>query len=586
MPLDAVCLAALTGELRGRIIGMKIDKVQQPERDLLLFSLRGNGESLRLLISANVGSARVHLTTESFEQPAQPPMFCMLLRKHLLGARITDLRQPDYERLVCLQLDALDELGATVPKTLYAELMGRNSNLILVDGEGRVIDCLRRVDAEMSARRQVLPGLLYHLPPKQDKPNFFEASAETRRALWAAAPREALADKWLLDAFSGLSPLLCRELCSRAFGDGSPRIALLAEPEKLLPAMDELADTVERGDFTPCLLAEGDRPREFSFLPIRQYGDALRTETFESFSALLEAYYGRRDRAERMKRRAQDLTKTVRTARDRTARKLAMQREDYEKTLTRENLRRRGDLITANLWRIKKGDRVLSCEDYYEENSPTVEIELDPLKTPQQNAAKCYREYNRLKTAQTHLAAWIEKDEQELDYLESVLEELSRAEGEKELSEIRRELTETGYLKAQKNGKREKTAETKPLRCRSSAGLEILIGRNNAQNDRLTLREARRTDLWLHTQKIHGAHVILCCEGREPDAQSVYEAACLAAWYSQGREGGKVPVDYTYVRFVKKPGGALPGKVIYTDYRTITVSPTQREIAALEAAKG
>ena len=583
MPLDAICLAALTKELRGRIIGMKIDKVQQPERDLLLLSLRGNGETVKLLVSANVGSARVHITTESFEQPAQPPMFCMLLRKHLLGARITELCQPDFERMLRFDLDAIDELGTTVPKTLYAELMGRNSNIILADAEGRVIDCLRRVDAEMSPRRPVLPGLIYRLPPKQEKPGFFELPASERKDMWARAPKDAAADKWLLDSFSGLSPLLCRELCARAFGDASPRIALLSEPERLLPEMDALAETVETGDFTPCMLSENGRPREFSFLPILQYGGAMETERFGSFSELLEAFYGRRDRAERMKRRAQDLTKTVKTARDRAARKLATQRQDYEKTLSREEFRKRGDLITANLWRLKKGDRVLRCEDFYQEGSPTVEIGLDPLKTPQQNAAKCYREYNRLKTAQIHLSEWIERGERELDYLESVLEELSRAEGEKELAEIRRELTETGYLRAQKNAKGAKSApEPKPLRCRSTAGLTILVGRNNTQNDRLTLREARKTDLWLHAQKIHGAHVILCCEGREPDERSVYEAACLAAWHSQGRESGKVPVDYALVRYVKKPNGALPGMVIYTDYRTVTVSPTEAEISALE----
>ncbi len=291
-------------------------------------------------------------------------MFCMLLRKHLLGARIAELRQPDFERMLIFELDALDELGATVPKTLCAELMGRNSNVILTDGEGRVIDCLRRVDAEMSPRRPVLPGLLYRLPPKQDKPNFFELSAQERREMWESAPKEAAADKWLLDSFGALSPLLCRELCARAFGDVSPRIAQISEPDRLPDEMEALVRTVEAGDFTPCLLTENGRPREFSFLPILQYGGAMETERFDSFSELLEAFYGRRDRAERRKRRAQELTRTVKTARDRAARKLATQREDYRKTLDREDLRRRGDLITANLWRLKKGDRGLRCEDY------------------------------------------------------------------------------------------------------------------------------------------------------------------------------------------------------------------------------
>ena len=582
MPLDAVCLAALTRELRGRIIGMRIDKVQQPERDLLLLSLRGMGSSARLLICAGVGNARLHLTSESFEQPAQPPMFCMLLRKHLVGARIVDVVQPAFERLVHFELDALDELGAPIKRRLTAELMGRNSNLILSDESGRIIDCLRRVDAEMSEKRQVLPGLLYRLPPRQDRPCFFDCTPEERRARWNAAPPEQTADQWLLDTFSGLSPLICRELCHRAFGESAPRVGALPEPDKLPLAMEALAESVAAGEYTPCLLLEADRPRDFSFMPIRQYGAAMRLELFESFSALLEAYYGRRDRAERMKRRSQALTKTVRTARDRLARKLAGQREELRKTEGREVYRRQGDLITAHLWKLKKGDSSLTCEDYFQADCPEISIPLDPLKTPQQNAAKCYKEYNRLKAAEAHLTEQVDKGEKELAYLDSVLDELSRAEGEKELAEIRRELTGTGYLRVQKSGKRERPAEARPMRFVSSTGLEILVGRNNTQNDRLTLRDARRTDVWLHTQKIHGSHVIIRCGGEEPDEQTLTEAACLAVWYSQARGSGKVPVDYTQARFVKKPSGALPGMVIYTDYRTRIANPTEADILAIE----
>ncbi|MBR6562064.1 MAG: NFACT family protein, partial [Oscillospiraceae bacterium] len=314
---------------------------------------------------------------------------------------------------------------------------------------------------------------------------------------------------------------------------------------------------------------------------IGQYGTGMETERCGSFSALLDAFYGRREKALRMQRRAQDLTRTVKTALDRLTRKLALQREELRRTGERETFRRRGDLITANMWRLEKGARVLECEDYYQDECPTVEIPLDPLKTPQQNAAKYYKEYNKLKAAETHLTAQIEKGEKELDYLYSVLDLLSRAESEKDLSEFRRELTETGYLRAQKQKKKEKPVTTKPLRFLSGAGLEIAVGRNNAQNDHLTLRDARRTDYWFHTQKIHGSHVILRCGDAQPDEQSVHEAALLAAWYSQGRMSGKVAVDYTMVRFVRKPAGALPGKVIYTDYRTLFVEPTEVQIEAL-----
>ncbi len=581
MPLDAVCLAGLVEELRGMIVGARIEKVQQPERDMLLFTLHIGRENASLLLSAGSGSARVHLTRERYEQPAQPPMFCMLLRKHLTGARITEVSQPPFERILRLELDALDELGATVKRSLIAELIGNSANLILLDADGRIIDCLRRVGGELSDKRQVLPGLFYRLPPEQEKPCFFSLTSEQRKQMWEAAPMDMRADKWLLGSFSALSPLVCRELCFRAFGEVSPVVGEIEERSNLPFAMDALAQTVEAGEYAPTLLIENAVPKDLSFLAIGQYGTGMETERCESFSTLLDAFYGRREKALRMQRRAQDLTRTVKTALDRLTRKLALQREELRRTGERETFRRRGDLITANMWRLEKGARVLECEDYYQEDCPTVEIPLDPLKTPQQNAAKYYKEYNKLKAAETHLTAQIEKGEKELDYLYSVLDLLSRAESEKDLSELRRELTETGYLRAQKQKKKEKPVATKPLRFLSAAGLQIAVGRNNAQNDRLTLHDARRTDYWFHTQKIHGSHVILRCEDAQPDEQSVHEAALLAAWYSQGRMSGKVAVDYTMVRFVRKPAGALPGKVIYTDYRTIFVEPTEAEIEAL-----
>jgi predicted ribosome quality control (RQC) complex YloA/Tae2 family protein len=577
MPLDAVTITALTRELRDRLVGAKIDKVQQPERDIFILSLRSAAGNQRLLLSAGVGTARVHLTDASFENPQMPPMLCMLLRKHLQGARIAALTQPDMERLVVLELDALDELGVPVRKRLVLEMMGRASNLILVGPEGHVIDCLRRVDSELSEKRQVLPGMLYRLPPAMAKPTFFSVSAEERRKLWADANPEQNADKWLLDQFAGLSPLICRELCYRCFGDTNPRIMELSDDllARFPDAMDAFSELVEAGEFVPFLLSEGSNPRDFSFMPIHQYGDSLAGEQYSSFSELLDAFYTKRDKAERVRLRARDMSKMVRHTVERLRRKLENQRQELHATSQRETWRKYGDLITANIYRMRRGERVLRTEDYYTDGCPEVEIPLDPLKTPQQNAAKYYRDYNKAKTAERYLTELIAKNETELEYLESVASEIERAEGERDLADIRRELTGAGYYRRQKTGKRERVTEQKPLRFRSSSGFEILVGRNNVQNDTLTTKMARRTDIWLHTQKVHGSHVIISCDGQEPDADTLAEAASLAAYYSQGREAGKVPVDYTQVRFVKKPGGARPGMVIYTDYRTIIAQPDE-----------
>lgn len=569
MPLDAVCLRALTLELGARIVGARVDKVQQPERDLVLLSLRCAGENLKLLLSANPGAARVHLTQERFDQPAQPPMFCMLLRKHLQGARIKSVSQPGGDRVLLLALEGYDELGESSEKKLAAELMGRGANLVLVDGSDRVVDSLRRVSPERS-RRPLLPGLYYHLPPPQEKPDFWTLDAQERRRLWRDAPGELAADKWLIGNFSGLSPLLCREICFRAFGDVSPQIGGLTEDTRALlpPLMDALAESVAQREFSPVLLVENGRAVDFSFLPLRQYGPAAENQVFSDFSSLLDAYYIRRERADRAERRGRELTKSVKTLRERAARKLSLRTEELRQTENRETLRKYGDLITANLYRAQKGERSLTAQDYWADDGSEISIPMDPLKTPQQNAAKYYKEYRRQKLAELHLRELTEQGRRELDYLDSVLAELGLAEGERDVSAIRAELESAGFLRKTGGGKRETPSHQQPLRFTTDAGLEVLVGRSNAQNDMLT-KSARRGDYWFHAQKIHGAHVILRCADTEPDPGSLAQAASLAARYSQGRGGGKIPVDYTLVKYVKKPPGALPGMVTYTNQRTV-----------------
>lgn len=572
MPLDAVTLAALTQELRPELEGAKIDKIQQPERDMLLLSLRCRSGNKRLLITAGTGNARVHFTAESMENPAEPPMFCMLLRKHLTGARIRSVEQPNRERMLRLTLETHDELGDSADKSLIVEMIGRSSNVILVGADGRIIDCLRRMDYAGDSERRLLPGMFYRLPPRQEKTDFFTTTPEQRREMIAQAYADMPVDKWLLYTFSGLSPLICREMAQRS----GERFDTL--PEQL----DALAELIAEAEYVPVLLTENGQARDFSFMPIRQYGDTVNNERLNSFCELLDAYYARRDRAERQRRRSHDLMRSVKTIRDRLQKKLALQREELLRTEKREEVRKTAELITANLYRMKKGDRVLVCEDYYEEGAPEIRIPLDELKTPQQNAAALYKEYNKLKSAREHLLSLISEGDRQLDYLNSVLDQLERAETEKDVAELRRELTESGYLRQRKAGKPERIKPAAPWHFVTDDGLEVLVGRSNLQNDELTTKLARRTDYWLHTQKVHGSHVILRCEGLEPPERSLEQAAALAAWFSQGREGGKTAVDYTMIRFVRKPSGSLPGFVTYTDYKTMLAEADESLVERLK----
>lgn len=578
MSMDAIFLQAVVEELRGQLPGLRIDKIQQPARDQVVLLFRGR----RLLLNAGAGAPRLQLTETLRENPAEPPMFCMLLRKHLSGARVTEVVQPPLERLVRLELDAADELGRAGRRTLVLEAMGRRSNLILLDGEGRIIDALRRVDAELSAARQVLPGLYYQPPASVGRLPFLEETEAGFREKFAAAPAEHKLDAFLLDSYFGLSPLLARELAFQAAGDVDGRIFQLRGPEPLWTALDQLCQRVRENRFAPvCLLREG-KPMDFACVPVAQYGSAAEAVPYDSPSALLDDFYAVRERQERARQRGADLLRTASTARDRLRRKLALQEKEYAGTQDRDRLRVCGDLITANLYRMERGAARLDCENYYEDNAP-VSIPLDPLLTPQQNAAKYYKRYTKARTAEKYLREQMALARRDLEYIESVLAEIQQAETEQDFLDIRGELRDAGFLKKQgtgKKGKKERSAA--PREFRTSGGLRVLVGRNNRQNDQLTLKTADRRDLWLHTQKIHGSHVILRTGGQPPAEADVLEAAMLAAWFSQARDSANVPVDYTEVRFVKKPAGGRPGMVVYTTCHTVNVTPDGELVKGLQ----
>jgi len=578
MALDAVCLQAVAEELRPQLLGVRIDKVQQPARDQVILLLRGG---LRLLLNAGASNSRIHLTGQLRDNPAEPPMFCMLLRKHLVGARVAALTQPGLERLVELELDVTDDFGQPGRRTLVLEAMGRHSNLILLDGERRVIECLRRVDAEMSPQRPVLPGLFYQYPPAHGKAYLSDATEEVFFTQLAAANPERQLDSFLLDSFFGVSPLIARELTFRATGETDSRIFSLddAGRQRFWEKIVELQTFISVNNFTPISLWREGKPLEFSCFPITQYGATVESRTYPSFSALMDDFYESREHQERIRQRGADLVRTASGARDRLRRKLVMQEKDYAATQDRDTLRLSGELITANLYRMERGQRKVTCENYYDGNRE-ITIPLDPLLTPQENAAKYFKRYAKAKTAEKYLKEQMEIAQRDVAYLESVLEEIAEAETEQDFNDIRSELKDAGFLRQKGREKKGLQRPAKPREFRTTAGLRVLVGRNNRQNDKLT-RDADRRDLWFHTQKIHGSHVILCTGGAAPDQGSIVEAAKIAAWYSQAKESGNVPVDFTQVKNVKKPAGARPGMVIYTTCETVNVTPEEETVKRL-----
>jgi predicted ribosome quality control (RQC) complex YloA/Tae2 family protein len=580
MPLDAICLDAVTGEVAQQIIGMKIDKIQQPAGETLLLVLRGRGGGARLLISAGSGDARFHLTNARFESPAEPPMFCMLLRKHIGGAIVEGVVQPPRERMLELALRAFDITGTPTAKRLIVELMGRNSNIILTGEDGVIIDCLRRVGGDLTDRRQVLPGMLYRLPPGQGKRDPFDARAgEVSRGL-AGVSGDMGADRWLLETFSGFSPLICREIVYRAYGetDVSVSRALAGDAGRSLDiAFDSAVTAARERRFTPCLLRETSGvPYDFSYTSITQYGGAFEITEPESFSALLDDFFTERARGERLRRGAADITKAARTALGRAERKTALRRDELVRARGREDLRRRGDIIMANIRSIRRGDTLLRTADIYSHEGAECEIELDPRKSPQQNAAAYYKEYTKKKNAEKYLSEQILAGETEIEYLGSVLEEIGRAVGSEDLEEIRAELSDAGYMRARggerARGRAGKRVKSVPLSFVSETGFEILVGKNNTQNDELTHRAAARSDIWMHARGAPGSHVIIRTSGAEPDGTTLAQAAALAAWYSGARGARRAAVDYCRAGNVRRMPGGRPGMVTYTNFETIQAS--------------
>ena len=564
MAFDAFYLTCVLNEIRD-LGEARVDKIHQPSRDTVILHLRGRENRAKLLINPNPAAPRLHLTAANPENPAEPPMFCMLLRKHLSGARLVEVTQPAMERMAVLTFSCIDELGDPVQKRLVAELMGRTCNLYLLGSDGRIIDCLRRIGLDETSKRPALPGLHYQMPEPVRKENPLECNYVN---LLCKPGADILADR-LMDELGGLSPLICREAALFAAGDTDARVENLdvnGAGEKLaLFFAEHLNHPV------PCYFSAPDgTPKQFAFCPIRQYGGY---ETADGFSGLLDRFYTLRDRKDTMRQKSQAVRKTVSNLCQRLTRKLAIQEKELAATYDRERLRQFGDIVTANIHRIAKGQTLLQAEDFYDEDMKMVDIPLSPILAPQQNAAKFYKDYARMKTAEKELTRQMALAREELEYLRSVADELNRAGTEQELEEIKQELQTGGYIKADGGKKRVKQSKLAPMRFESTDGYPIYVGRNNRQNDELTFKLARKDDLWLHASKVHGSHVIISCGGTTPPDDTVTQAAQLAAYYSETTAGQNIPVDATAVKQVKKVPSGKPGMVIYHTYRTVIVNP-------------
>ncbi len=577
MAMDGFSVCALTDELNKTLLGAKPDKIQQTEADELLISFFGAGTQKKVRLTANAAVARVCLTEDKKQSPQTAPLFCMLLRKHLTGARLKEVRQPDFERVIEFVFDATDEFGEKCEKRLVAELMGRHSNLILVGAEGRIIDAIRHVDFSVSSVRQVLPGMLYVSPPPQDKLNPMACDLNAILEAIQKANETEKMDKVILNTFRGVSPLIAREICHRALSNGDKCKQELSYSEilDLATACQQMFSKAAKGEFTPCYLIAQDteKPFEFSSMEITQYGNGAKKTTCDSMSQAVEEFFAERDKRERMAHKSARLVKLVATNLERCGKKLSVQLSELSDTENQETYKKYGELLTANLYRLKQGDKTAVLEDFYDENCRQITIPLDSRISPADNAQRYFKKYAKAKTAKQELTAQLAKTKAELSYLSSVEEALTLAETDQDLAEISQELFEQGYIKRTEQSKKKQTV-SKPMEFTTTDGFCVLVGKNNKQNDMLTLKLAKNADLWFHTKDIHGSHVVLRYEhGKEFSDTAILEAATLAARYSKAQHSQNVPVDYTRVKYVKKPSGAAPGMVIYTDNQTVYVTP-------------
>lgn len=580
MPFDGVVTKCIVDEFKATLIGGRIDKIFQPEKDELIINIRSQSKNYKLLMSANPSYPRVHFTEVSKENPAVPPVFCMLLRKHLGGGKITDVIFHDFERIVTICAESINELGDLVTKKLVIEIMGRHSNIILLNNEDKILDAIKHVDKDISSIREVMPARPYTLPPVQDKHN--PVTADIKSIIFGLDVGIKV-EKVLLDTFRGFSPLLCREICFRAQIDSRKTPIDLTEEEKisLCNTLLSFIEDIKAERYIPSIAyADEDNgtPVDFHCFPMNQYSKSTPIDTM---SEAIDRFYVNLDHSDRLKQKKSGVQKVLHNALERCRKKIAIQNEKLAEVQNREHLKLYGELLTANIYCLESGSKIARVLNYYSENEEYVDIDLDENKTIEENAQVYYKKYNKAKSTFSATTKQLEDSQAELEYLESVQALLDDCQTPAEIEEIRQELGQQGYLiiKGQRK-KGEKIAS--PLVYVSSDGLQILVGRNNIQNDKLTLKTASSNDIWLHTKNIPGSHVIIKKQHGPIPNNTLFEAAVIASWHSKAKMSSNVEVDCTEIRNVKKPSGAKPGRVIYVNYQTFVVNPDKEIVQKLK----
>ena len=585
MAFDAGMLACMVHEIRTVALGGRIEKVMQPERDEIILQLRSTEGGKRLLINAGAGP-RMSFTDLTRENPAQAPMFCMLLRKHLTGARLADIRQEGFERVVTLEFDTRDEMGFACTRRIVAEIMGKYSNLIFTDGDGRIISALKTVDFTTSAQRQVLPGMRYELPPPQDKDNPLEVDLNRFAELYNAENPEKPLDKFILSRFCGISATVAREMAVIATRHTDTPLRY-ATPEEAWRGFDAVISRIKEGNYAPTMVYDGQNAVEYAFCPLTQYAPPIETRPFESASAMLDAYFETRDKESRIRQRAADILRLLTNAESRIKKKLDIQRGELQDCEKAEVYKKYGDMITANLWQLTRGMKQAEITDYEvwdeeREEYGTVIIDLDERLTPSANAQRYYKKYTKARNAKVELARQIELGEAELTYIYTVFDALTRAETANDLAEIRDELYRSGYASRMKGYAAPKKQPAPTVaKFKTTNGYLVLCGKNNLQNEHITHKLADRNDYWFHAKGVPGSHVVMVTNGEEPDAQDFTDAASIAAHYSKAAGGAQIPVDYLLVRHVRKVPGAKPGFVTYHTNWTAYVTPDAERIAGM-----
>ena len=571
MPMDGLTVGFAARELNETLTGGRIDKITQPERDTVVLVIRAGGANHRLLLCASPNNARCHLTMGTYSNPLEPPALCMLMRKQLTGARVTKISQVGGDRVVHVDMDAVNELGDHVLRRLVLEIMGRHSNLLLLDEQDRILEATRHVNPEMSRVRQIQPGMTYLPPPAQDKLDPGTLTGENLYDRLNELPAERFT-RALGDHITGLSRASAEELAHRVLQGRE-------WPEDLKDSCMRVADLLHRlpemADARVLFSEDGEAEDVFPFLYLSRRTDMQRP--CKTLNEALEIYYGTRDIRERLNQRSASMIKMLKGQLDRCQRKLAIQMEELSSAERMEEFRRMGEAINANLYQLRKGMTEATLTDWNDPDGGTITVPLDIKLTPGQNAQKYFKKYQKARSAREIAAQQRDKTLAEIDYLETMLLDVDKCVGESELEEIRQELVRTGYMKKTTSRKQQRQLpQSKPYRYQSGDGIEILVGKNASQNDRITLG-AKPEEMWLHAKDMPGSHVIICAEGEIPQT-TMKQAALLAAWFSKGQRSSMVPIDYTLKKYVKKPSGAAPGKVIYTHQKTAYMTPEEEEI--------